>query len=66
MSEPKPVDHAAINRLLVRRGIVANELRDIDSQIDQHKVKCPTCRCRILPETACACCAEPAPEDYDV
>jgi hypothetical protein len=25
---------------------------------DALKVKCPTCRCRVLPGTECGCCAE--------
>jgi len=34
-------------------------LRRIYAGIDATKVQCPTCRCRTLPDTACACCAEP-------
>lgn len=34
-------------------------MRDIRGQIDALKVKCPTCRCRILPDSACSCCNEP-------
>lgn len=37
------------------RGI----MRQILDGIEATKVTCPTCRCRILPNTVCACCAEP-------
>ena len=31
----------------------------ISKAIDALRVKCPTCRCRILPGQICGCCAEP-------
>jgi ribosomal protein L32 len=34
-------------------------------KLDTFKVKCPTCRCRILPGKTCACCADSACEDVD-
>lgn len=44
--------------LSLKEGI-SLQLRDVNSALDRYRVKCHTCRCRILPETTCACCAEP-------
>lgn len=30
--------------------------------VNAQRVKCPTCRCRILPGVECRCCGEPALE----
>lgn len=32
-------------------------LRTIARQRDRLRVKCPTCRCRIMPDSVCGCCA---------
>ncbi len=32
------------------------QLKDTESALDHYRVKCPTCRCRILPDEPCACC----------
>jgi hypothetical protein len=37
----------------LRRRYMANK-----AKLDRHRVKCPTCRCRILPGETCRCCAE--------
>ena len=53
--------------LSLKEGLVL-QLHDVNAALDRYKVKCPTCRCRILPEETCRCCAEPAcdPGDPDL
>ena len=38
-------------------------IRRIRIAVDSLKVKCDTCRCRILPGADCACCSTDAIED---
>ena len=39
---------------------LSTQLLALSAKVDAYKVKCPTCRCRILPWAECRCCAEPA------
>lgn len=39
--------------------------REAQVAIDSFRVKCPTCRCRILPGQTCGCCASMCLEDLD-
>lgn len=32
--------------------------RGVAEQVQALKVKCPTCRCRIMPDDWCMCCAD--------
>lgn len=59
---PSPYDDAQreIAELLSERSRLLCHVRDVEAKLEKHRQKCPTCRCRILPGTACACCAEPA------
>lgn len=60
MSDPKHPT-AAAERLAFLRAEgkrLREELKAVESELDTHRVKCPTCRCRILPGDACSCCAD--------
>lgn len=46
------------SQILVERRELLDQVRSLDVELDARRVKCPTCRCRILPGSACACCAE--------
>jgi hypothetical protein len=41
------------------------QMRDVQSALDRFRVKCPTCRCRILPGDVCFCCADRAETEDD-
>lgn len=61
MSESHPVvfSFAGSEHHLTVDEAVAH-LHIVGRAVDALRVKCPTCRCRILPGTTCACCGEPA------
>ena len=40
-------------------------MRDLQVNIDMLRIKCPTCRCKILPNQTCSCCAEPYFEEEE-
>jgi hypothetical protein len=46
-----------IATLRQRRIALTDELADVNRQLNAQRVKCPTCRCRILPGDVCTCCA---------
>lgn len=54
-----------LEELVALRNKLVSELRHVNARIDEYKVKCPTCRCRILPATVCACCAVGALDELD-
>jgi hypothetical protein len=50
---------ADVAALEERRKAIYAELGEVNAKLSAYKVKCPTCRCRILPWEVCRCCAEP-------
>jgi len=56
---PGPYEDAqrAIAELLSEKSDLLRRLREVDAKLEKHRVKCPTCRCRILPGRTCSCCA---------
>ncbi len=52
-----------IATLRARRAALLDELQIVNRQLDAQKVKCPTCRCRILPGDLCVCCAQECCDD---
>jgi hypothetical protein len=50
-------------QILTERSELMRHVRALDVELDKRRVKCPTCRCRILPGATCVCCEEPAYED---
>lgn len=54
---------------VVALSLTVNEayelVRHIRSQVDALRVKCPTCRCRIMPGVECSCCAYIEPNDAE-
>lgn len=47
-----------LEELLVQRKEASKMLAHLNARIDEYRVKCSTCRCRILPSEACYCCAD--------
>lgn len=41
-------------------------LKETLAAIDEMKIKCNTCRCKILPNEECSCCGEPNIVEFDV
>ena len=62
---PYEDDQREIAALQSEKSRLLGELRTVEAKLSKHRVKCPTCRCRILPGTRCACCAEPPLVDDD-
>jgi hypothetical protein len=54
-----------IAHLKSRKESLILQLQDVNAALDKYRVKCPTCRCRILPETTCACCADSTVVDVE-
>lgn len=52
-----------LEELLAQKAELVSELGKVNARIDEYRVKCPTCRCRILPGRTCICCAQyPEPD----
>lgn len=49
-----------IDVLLATRRDLVGQLRAVEQELAKYRVKCPTCRCRILPGETCACCVSNA------
>lgn len=45
-----------LDELLTQKAELVSELGKVNARIDAYRVKCPTCRCRILPDRTCNCC----------
>jgi hypothetical protein len=43
-----------------QRQELCRQLGEVNAKVNAYRVKCQTCRCRILPWDVCRCCAEPA------
>lgn len=48
----------ALTELQAKERELREELHRVVLEIDTRKVKCATCRCRILPGRSCRCCAD--------
>lgn len=47
-----------LDALLRLRLELLQKVTEVTAKIDAFKVKCPTCRCMILPGRPCPCCSE--------
>ena len=45
------------SQILAEMAGLLDRVRELNAELDKRRVKCPTCRCRILPGATCACCA---------
>ncbi len=50
-------------QIVAERAALVLQVRALDAELDKRKVKCPTCRCRILPGQTCRCCARTSCDD---
>lgn len=56
-------DAEKIVALVHERAEHVGEIMRINRELDAFRVKCPTCRCRLLPGATCECCADVDLED---
>lgn len=53
-----------IAELRAERERLHGLLRDVEAKLAKCRIKCPMCRCKILPDEACGCCTDARPERW--
>lgn len=57
MSDPIP---PRVVEIRARLDALYTEVNDLRTELDAYRVKCPTCRCEIIPGEGCSCCDDAA------